>query len=150
MTLAYRSFQDSIKSILLQCITLAVKLKNEITNLVRFFKAMVVIVQFVAEKHVNPYIGVIARGGNDPGDSYKIGSYTLTDLQRSVSRISYFTNSANNSLSCVSTVSSPSDLTSRSLAILHPCGIGSLKCPSSQACVWSTRFPLSTQEETLA
>ncbi|RMJ18622.1 hypothetical protein CDV36_001733 [Fusarium kuroshium] len=75
---------DAIKSILLQCITLALKLKNEITNLVRFFKAIAVIVQFVAEKHINPYIETIKAMTSGGGESYKIGTYTLMDLQRSV------------------------------------------------------------------
>ncbi|WAO91180.1 Hypothetical protein NCS54_00863700 [Fusarium falciforme] len=77
---------DAIKSILVHCITLVLKLKNEITNLVRFFKAIVAIIQFVAEKHANPYIEtlkVITSGGDDPGESYKLGPYTLTDLQQS-------------------------------------------------------------------
>ncbi|KAJ4232276.1 hypothetical protein NW759_002664 [Fusarium solani] len=77
---------DAIKSILAHCITLVVKLKNEVTNLVRFFKAITTIIQFVAEKHANPYIEtikVITSGGDDPGESYKLGAYTLTDLQQS-------------------------------------------------------------------
>ncbi|KAJ4185163.1 hypothetical protein NW755_008606 [Fusarium falciforme] len=77
---------DAIKSILVHCITLVLKLKNEITNLVRFFKAIVAIIQFVAEKHASPYIEtlkVITSGGDDPGESYKLGPYTLTDLQQS-------------------------------------------------------------------
>ncbi|EEU39662.1 uncharacterized protein NECHADRAFT_43968 [Fusarium vanettenii 77-13-4] len=76
---------DAIKSILIHCITLAVKLKNEVTNLVRFFKAITTIIQFVAEKHFNPYIEtikVITNDGGDPGESYKLGPYTLTDLQQ--------------------------------------------------------------------
>ncbi|RSL45987.1 hypothetical protein CEP53_010517 [Fusarium sp. AF-6] len=75
---------DAIKSILLQCITLALKLKNEITNLVRFFKAIAVIVQFVAEKHINPYVETIKVMTSGSGESYKIGPYTLMDLQRSL------------------------------------------------------------------
>ncbi|KAL2682382.1 hypothetical protein Neosp_006832 [[Neocosmospora] mangrovei] len=77
---------DAIKSILVHCITLIVKFKNEITNLVRFFKAITTIIQFVAEKYFNPYIEtikVITSGGGDPGESYKLGPYTLTDLQQS-------------------------------------------------------------------
>ncbi|KAJ4309210.1 hypothetical protein N0V84_011631 [Fusarium piperis] len=78
--------QNTVKSILVQCITLALKLKNETTNLVRFFKAISTIIQFVIDKHVNPYIdtvNAIIGSGEDPGERYKIGSYTLTDLQRS-------------------------------------------------------------------
>ncbi|RSL93882.1 hypothetical protein CEP52_012978 [Fusarium oligoseptatum] len=75
---------DAIKSILLQCITLALKLKNEITNLVRFFKAIAVIVQFVTEKHINPYVETIKAMTSGGGEPYKMGSYTLMDLQRSL------------------------------------------------------------------
>ncbi|RSM20290.1 hypothetical protein CDV31_000784 [Fusarium ambrosium] len=75
---------DAIKSILLQCITLALKLKNEITNLVRFFKAIAVIVQFVMEKHINPYVETIKAMTSGGGEPYKMGSYTLMDLQRSL------------------------------------------------------------------
>ena len=67
----------------------------------RFFKAIVAIIQFVAEKHANPYIEtvkVITSGSGDPGESYKLGPYTLTDLQQSVGRSPYTENLADNSL----------------------------------------------------
>lgn len=88
IALAYHFFQDSIKPILIQCITLIVKLKTEITNLVRFFKTMSMVVQFVVDRHINPYVDTIKAvtgRGEDPGEVYKVGSYTLTDLQQSVS-----------------------------------------------------------------
>ena len=74
----------------MQCISLVVKLKNEITNLVRFFKSIAVIVKFVQDKHVEPYITTIkaiASGSSDDVD-FKLGNFTLTDLQRSVSTLS--------------------------------------------------------------
>lgn len=119
----------------------------------RFFKAIVAIIQFVAEKHANPYIEtikVITSGGDDPGESYKLGPYTLTDLQQSVSRSPYTANLADNSLRRALTASSPFGLTTRSLATLLPCGTRSRDRPSSQDCILSTKFPLSTQEKTLA
>ncbi|KAG8354398.1 hypothetical protein FVEN_g7842 [Fusarium venenatum] len=78
-------FQGSIKGIFVQCISLVVKLRNEITNLIRFVKAISAIVQFITSKHVNPSIEtmkVIANGDNK-SSMYKVGSYTITDLQRS-------------------------------------------------------------------
>ncbi|CEI67874.1 unnamed protein product [Fusarium venenatum] len=54
-------FQGSIKGIFVQCISLVVKLRNEITNLIRFVKAISAIVQFITSKHVNPSIETMKR-----------------------------------------------------------------------------------------
>ena len=67
---------------------LIVNLKAQITNLVRFFKAIATTVDFVLKKQVNPFIDtmkMIVSNGADPNAAFKVGPYTLTDLQRSVS-----------------------------------------------------------------
>ncbi|KAF4342143.1 hypothetical protein FBEOM_3876 [Fusarium beomiforme] len=73
------NFENEIKSILVQSIATMAKMKTEISNLVRFFNAISVIVRFVADKHVNTYIGSINSGGDGP----KVGPYSMIDFQRS-------------------------------------------------------------------
>ena len=80
--------QSDIKAVLVQCIVLAVNLKAQIINLVRFFNAIATIVEFVLNKQVKPFVttmNAITGNGADPNSDFKIGQYTLTDLQRSVS-----------------------------------------------------------------
>jgi hypothetical protein len=96
------------------------KIKTEIVNLVRFFNAISVVVRFVAEKYVNPYVDNI-KAGND-GD--RIGSYSMLDFQRSVSALLYAANSANYSSSLSSTAPLSSDPTSLPLATTLLCGLG--------------------------
>ena len=67
---------------------LIVNLKTQITNLVRFFKAIATTVEFVLNKQVKPFITTIkaiTSDGVDPNEDCKVGQYTMTDLQRSVS-----------------------------------------------------------------
>ena len=82
------SSQTEIKAVLVQCIMLVANLKAQITNLVRFFKAIATTVQLVLDKQVKPFVATIkaiASNGADPNAAFKVGPYTLTDLQRSVS-----------------------------------------------------------------
>ncbi|KAF9552933.1 hypothetical protein CPC08DRAFT_673678, partial [Agrocybe pediades] len=76
-----------IKAILIECIKLIIHLKQQITNLVRFFKAMSSIVDVCVKFHVEPFLDTIkqlvAADGTDPNQDLKIGNYTLTDYQRS-------------------------------------------------------------------
>jgi hypothetical protein len=63
-------------------------LKQQILNLVRFFRAMCTIIDTVVQFHVDPFIitlkEVVAADGTDPHEDLRVGDYTLTDLQRSV------------------------------------------------------------------
>jgi hypothetical protein len=82
---------SEIKDILFECIKLVITLKTQITNLVRFFKAIATVVELAVKYHVKPFIdtlkSITAADGTDPEKEYKIGNFTLTDYQRSVSRI---------------------------------------------------------------
>lgn len=80
--------QSEIKAVLVQCIMLIVNLKAQVTNLVRFFKAIATTVDFILKKQVNPFIDImkmIVSNGADPNAAFKVEPCTLTDLQRSVS-----------------------------------------------------------------
>ena len=54
----------------------------------RFFKAMTSVVDMVVKFHVEPFIetikALVAADGTDPYKDLRIGDYTLTDFQRSV------------------------------------------------------------------
>ena len=72
----------------MQCIVIVVNLKAQITNMVRFFKAIATTVEFVVNKQVKPFITTMWASTSDDADSdtaLKVGQYTMTDLQRSVS-----------------------------------------------------------------
>ncbi|KAI5920341.1 hypothetical protein F4810DRAFT_703039 [Camillea tinctor] len=74
-----------IKRILLECIKLIVELKSQITNLVRFFNTMTVVIEICINLHVDPFletVNMIVAEGDDPHKSVRIGDYTLTDFQR--------------------------------------------------------------------
>ncbi|TVY67615.1 hypothetical protein Focb16_v002486 [Fusarium oxysporum f. sp. cubense] len=75
-----------IKRILIECIKLIIDLKDQITSLVRFFKAIGAIVDTCVKFHVEPFldtIKAITAENDDPNKDYRVGDYTLTDLQRS-------------------------------------------------------------------
>ncbi|KAL5589346.1 hypothetical protein FOVSG1_011213 [Fusarium oxysporum f. sp. vasinfectum] len=75
-----------IKRILIECIKLIIDLKDQITSLVRFFKAIGAIVETCVKFHVEPFldtIKAITAENDDPNKDYRVGDYTLTDLQRS-------------------------------------------------------------------
>ncbi|KAF4949191.1 hypothetical protein FGADI_9048 [Fusarium gaditjirri] len=75
-----------IKRILIECIKLIIDLKDQITSLVRFFRAIGAIVDTCVKYHVEPFldtIKAITADGDDPNKDYRVGDYTLTDLQRS-------------------------------------------------------------------
>ncbi|KAK3321875.1 hypothetical protein B0H66DRAFT_581333 [Apodospora peruviana] len=78
---------DEIKRILIECIKLIIILKQQVSNLVRFFKAMVSAVDICVKSYVEPFLETVkaigANDGNDPYEKLKIGDITLTDLQRS-------------------------------------------------------------------
>ena len=66
----------------MQCIALVVNLKAQITNIVHFFKAISTTIEFVLNKQVKPFIDTMRASTSDDA---KVGQYTMTDLQRSVS-----------------------------------------------------------------
>ncbi|KAI1855398.1 hypothetical protein JX266_000263 [Neoarthrinium moseri] len=75
-----------IKRILIECIKLILNLKDQITNLVRFFRGIASIVEVCVKYHVGPFIATvkaITSDGDDPNEAYKVGDYTFTDFQRS-------------------------------------------------------------------
>lgn len=75
-----------IKSILVESIKLIINMKQQITNLVRFYKAASATVGMIAESLVTPFMDTLkalAMNGEDPNRSMKVGNLTLTDLQRS-------------------------------------------------------------------
>ncbi|KAI1869369.1 hypothetical protein JX265_006459 [Neoarthrinium moseri] len=75
-----------IKRILIECIKLILNLKDQITNLVRFFRGIASIVEVCVKYHVEPFIATvkaITSDGDDPNEAYKVGDYTFTDFQRS-------------------------------------------------------------------
>ncbi|OBS29597.1 hypothetical protein FPOA_03534 [Fusarium poae] len=75
-----------IKQILIESIKLIIHIKDQINSLVRFFKAIGVVVEIFDKCHVEPFIEtikVMMTEGEDPNENYRIGDYTLTDLQRS-------------------------------------------------------------------
>ncbi|KAK3938884.1 hypothetical protein QBC46DRAFT_343143 [Diplogelasinospora grovesii] len=76
-----------IKRILIECIKLIINLKQQITNLVRFFKAMASVVEMCVKFHVEPFLdtvkAIVAADGTDPHKELKIGDFTFTDFQRS-------------------------------------------------------------------
>ena len=81
-----------VKPILIECIKLTITLKGQVMNLVRFFKAMTTVIDICVRLHLEPLVetveALVAADGNDPNDPYKelkIGDFTLTDPQRSVS-----------------------------------------------------------------
>ena len=57
-------------------------LKAQITNIVRVFKAIATTIEFVLDKQVKPFIDTMRASTSDDA---KVGQYTMTDLQRSVS-----------------------------------------------------------------
>ena len=73
---------------LIECIKLVIALKEQITNLVRFFKAVATVIDIAVTSHVEPFLetikALVAADGTDPNDHLKIGDFTFTDLQRSV------------------------------------------------------------------
>ncbi|KAI8623310.1 hypothetical protein F5Y19DRAFT_458989 [Xylariaceae sp. FL1651] len=71
-----------IKSILIECIKLVINLKDQITNLVRFFNGMSQAIDLTVQLHVNPFIDQIS-GVADPNGGYLLGKYTMEDLLRS-------------------------------------------------------------------
>ncbi|KAK3505269.1 hypothetical protein B0T13DRAFT_485904 [Neurospora crassa] len=76
-----------IKRVLIECIKLIINLKEQVTNLVRFFKAMESLVEMCIRFHVDPFLEtvnlIVAADGTDPYKDLKIGNYTYTDFQRS-------------------------------------------------------------------
>ena len=66
----------------MQCIALVVNLKAQITNIVGFFEAIASTVELVLYKQVKPFIDTMRASTSDDA---KVGEYTITDLQRSVS-----------------------------------------------------------------
>ncbi|KAK1777277.1 hypothetical protein QBC45DRAFT_417155 [Copromyces sp. CBS 386.78] len=76
-----------IKRVLIECIKLIINLKQQVTNLVRFFKAMEALVEMCIRFHVEPFLEtvkmIVAADGTDPYKDLKIGNYTYTDFQRS-------------------------------------------------------------------
>ena len=72
--------QSEIKAVLVQSIALVVNLKAQITNIVRFFKAVEIIVEFVLNKQVKPFINAMRAD-----TAFEVGQYAMIDLQRSVS-----------------------------------------------------------------
>lgn len=80
--------QEEIKGILVECIKLIINLKQQITNLVRFFNALTTIIEICITTHVDPFLQTIqastAADGTDPTKNFQVGGYTLEDLQRSV------------------------------------------------------------------
>ncbi|KAL6922413.1 hypothetical protein FSST1_006439 [Fusarium sambucinum] len=76
-----------IKQILIECIKVIIYMKDQITSLVRFFKAICVVVETLVKFHIEPYLETIRAlmaEGDDPNGNYSIGEYTLTDFQRSL------------------------------------------------------------------
>ncbi|KAJ4380921.1 hypothetical protein N0V85_008717 [Neurospora sp. IMI 360204] len=76
-----------IKRVLIECIKLIINLKQQVTNLVRFFKAMEALVEMCIKFQVEPFLqtvnAIVAADGTDPNKDLKIGDYTYTDFQRS-------------------------------------------------------------------
>ncbi|KAK3371115.1 hypothetical protein B0T24DRAFT_667835 [Lasiosphaeria ovina] len=76
-----------INRILIKCIKLIINLKQQITNLVRFFKALASMVELCVKFHVKPFLetikAIVAADCTDPYKDLRIGEYTLTDFQRS-------------------------------------------------------------------
>ena len=68
---------------------MAINLKQQVTNLVRFFKAMSTVVEMSIKPYIDPFLNsvkaLVAADGTGPNKDLKIGDYTLMDLQRSVS-----------------------------------------------------------------
>ena len=61
-------------------------MKQQITHLVRAFKAIALTVDLVVQSFVNPFIETmktLSSSGEDPNRATRVGSLTLTDLQRS-------------------------------------------------------------------
>ena len=64
-----------------------ISLKQQITNLVCFFNALTVIIQVATRAHVQPFLDTVkalTSDGSTESDNFKVGPYTLTDLQRTV------------------------------------------------------------------
>jgi multidrug efflux pump subunit AcrA (membrane-fusion protein) len=75
-----------IKAVLEHCILLIVNVKKNITNLCTFFQAMSVTVEAVVKHTISGFLKLIAGsvgGGNDM-QVFRVGQYTLDDLQRSI------------------------------------------------------------------
>ncbi|KAL2061472.1 hypothetical protein VTL71DRAFT_6849 [Oculimacula yallundae] len=76
-----------IKAILIQCIKLVINMKQQITNLVRFFKTINAVIGMSFKYHVDPFLetvkAIVAADGTDPNKDLKIGNYTFSDFQAS-------------------------------------------------------------------
>ncbi|KAK0660478.1 hypothetical protein QBC41DRAFT_383707 [Cercophora samala] len=76
-----------VKRILIECIKLVINLKQQITNLVRFFKALTSLIDMCVQLQVDPFLdtikAIVAADGTDPNKDLRIGDYTMTDFQRS-------------------------------------------------------------------
>jgi hypothetical protein len=87
---SYYELQSEIKSILVESIKLAICLKQQIVNLLRHLKAIDTIIDLSIKLHVEPFLDTIklalAQGGSDPYNNLRIGQFTLTDFQRTVSQ----------------------------------------------------------------
>ena len=67
---------------------LIVDLKAQIITLIQSFSAIMSTIEFVLKNQVSPFVATtkaMGGSGEDPNAALKIGLYTLTDLQRSVS-----------------------------------------------------------------
>jgi hypothetical protein len=73
--------QTEIKSVLRQCISLIMVVKDNIMQLCRFFNAISSTIDVVVEHTVNDFIDTISSGASD----VQMSNFTLSTLQKSVS-----------------------------------------------------------------
>ena len=73
-----------IKAVLESCIKLIINVKTQIKNLVRFFKSASVAIEDVVKVIVTPFIEQITAIRTGGGHTKTIGTFTLTEFQRTL------------------------------------------------------------------
>ncbi|KAK7225016.1 hypothetical protein V2G26_013019 [Clonostachys chloroleuca] len=74
-----------IRAILISCIQLIINLKQNITDLLRFFNSLSVIIEVAVKTHVEPFLETvtsIVTNGQSDKELIKIADYSLVDLER--------------------------------------------------------------------